>query len=70
MDYREYKIRQEEKARKEITGPWKFFSWFICYRTKEFFAFLIILLFGWVLTLIFNPGVAEWIRHKIGIGGF
>jgi hypothetical protein len=52
----------EFKAMKGVKGFWSWLAFVCTYHTKELFGFIIIVLVGWVLTLIINPSTANTIR--------
>lgn len=60
MKYSQY--RDEQKAFGKISGFWTWIAYMMRYRAKETFAFLVVILLAWIVTIIMNPSIAEHIR--------
>lgn len=55
----------EFKAMKGVKGLWSWLAFICTYHTKELFGFMIIILCGWIATLIINPSIAVTVKTMI-----
>jgi ABC-type bacteriocin/lantibiotic exporter with double-glycine peptidase domain len=61
MKFKEYKKTQEEKALSKVNSVWTWIAWFSCYKTKEFFCIIILILITYIFANLGNPKLVRYI---------
>jgi hypothetical protein len=58
-------FKEEQKALGKVTGVFSFLAFVLAYKTKETLAIILLMLMGWIITILIDPSIAVLVKSKI-----